>query len=162
VARFKKLRKSCLEREWPFLRARLMRDAARMYRLQEDREDALQDVFVKLWEFYRLKPPGELWLIARTVLANNYCNWVRKSAKASRVSLEDAYREPKSSEWEDTLVLRMDGLAGLTPKQERAVILRSMGYSYEEISAMTGVGKSAVNAWIWRARAKARGGECGG
>lgn len=162
MGRFRKPRRSCLEREWPFLRARLMRDAARMYRLQEDREDALQDVFAKLWEFYRLKPPGELWLIARTVLANNYCNWVRKEAKASRVALEDAYREPRSSEWEDTLVLRLDGLSGLTPKQERAVILRSMGYSYGEISAMTGVGKSAVNAWIWRARAKARGGECGG
>lgn len=161
MARYGKPRGSCLEREWPLLRARLMRDAARMYRLQEDREDALQDVFARLWEFYRLKPPGELWLIARTVLANNYCNWVRKEAKASRVALEDAYREPRSPGWEDALALRLDGLSGLTPKQERAVILRSMGYSYAEISAMTGVGKSAVNAWIWRARAKARCGERG-
>ena len=138
--------------------AACLRFAARMLGDAEDAEDAVQEAFVRAHRAlagYEARETFRAWLFAILV---NRCRTAafRRGRRRRRFvhdepALDAAFVEPDAVASETRLELEL-ALEALEPAQREAFLLRHVEQlSYEEMSATTGVGVSALKMRVKRA-----------
>ena len=119
-----------------------------------DREDAVQEAILRAWErLDTLREPRyfETWLIRILI---NECHNVQRRGK--RLVLAEVPPEPEPPR-EDRSHELTDALAALDEGMRLCVELHYIeGYSVKEVSAMLGIGESAVKLRLHRGRKKLR------
>jgi len=147
------------------IKDRLFRLAKTLLQNQEDAEDALQEVYMKLWNnkeiIEDLKSPEAY---AMKVM-KNYCLDKLKSRKNKhmvQIRENEIGREhftPFSSVSFDSLKDLMLKLFSTLPEQQRMIIhMRDIEhYSYEEIADVTGMNVNAIRVNLSRARKNVKG-----
>lgn len=134
------------------------------YRLLKDRldaEDALQEVFIKVYEHassFEPKATVSAWL--NRITANHCLNRLRQRHfqepldQEDAVALPDAGASPLEALEEQHLAWRLeDLLAALPENQRRALILKRFGdLSYQQIGEEMGLSPQAVDGLLKRAR----------
>jgi RNA polymerase sigma-70 factor, ECF subfamily len=126
---------------------------------REDAEDAVQTTFLYAFRSLRrgIVPNHELaWLLK---IAQNVCRTRHRSTSrrgrheqvADPAMLEAVSATPPRDT--DELFTLRQALAGMPPRQQRAILLREWkGLSYEEIGEELGLSRSAVETLLFRAR----------
>ena len=135
---------------------RCLRFARSFLNSPEDAEECVQDAFVRVHKAFRRYEDRErfnAWLFR--ILANR-CRSARRRARQVLVNLAQLRRMTSTSTaTRDPLSLGDDfcrGLAALPRDQREAFLLRHVeGFTYEEISAISGVSVMAVRMRVSRA-----------
>ena len=141
--------------------ARCLRVATHLLGDADEAEDAVQDAFVRAYRHlgsYRERDRFGAWMLRIVV---NQCR--TRAAKAARFTRFDTVQhEPDAQhgadfEANDRRAELAHALAQLGPEQREAIVLRfTEELTYEEISALTGVGISALKMRVKRAREQLR------
>jgi RNA polymerase sigma factor (sigma-70 family) len=137
------------------------------YRISGDRPDAeelVQDTFVRAYRALTGYPPARVRdLRLRGWLTTILLNAGRNRSRVRRVSTVELVFEPGSEPAADPLTRRDERetwerlLAGLTPAQRTAVVLRHVdGLSYAEIAEAVGRPEGTVKAHVHRGLAALR------
>jgi len=139
--------------------------AFRVLKNREGSEDAVQEIFLKLWTMQaKLKDYNSIDALATTMLKNHCIDQVRKQKLRNDKSIDDFgidYATELSPhdelERNDTISV-LDGIIGALPEKFRELIqLRDMeGLSYEEISDITHLNINALRVNLSRARKMVR------
>ncbi len=140
---------------------RLYNLAYRLLKDPLDAEDALQEVFIKVYEHaasFEPKAPVSAWL--NRITANHCLNRLRQRhfqeplEPDDAVAVPDAGASPLEALEEQHLARRLeDLLAALPENQRRALILKRFGdLSYQEIAEIMGTSPGSVDGLIKRAR----------
>ncbi len=139
--------------------------AFRILKRREEAEDAIQEVFLKLWKLRnKLKEYRSLEAFAMTV-TRNYC--LDKIRTTHTVSVEDNYYYNNPAMIDDTADRKLDmkdavshvkDIINNLPEQQRMVIhLRDIeGNSYHEISKIMKENVNTLRVSVSRARTKVR------
>lgn len=134
------------------------------YRLLKDpleAEDALQEVFLKVYEnAHRFEPKASVSAWLHRITANHCLNLLRARHpqesldQEDSITLADSGATPLQALEEQDLGRRLEELlAALPENQRRALILkRFAGLSYQEIAAEMGLSPQAVDGLLKRAR----------
>lgn len=140
---------------------RLFHLAYRLLKDQMEAEDALQEVFVKVYEHaHRFKPQAAVAAWLNRITANHCLNRLRRKHPADSLDQEEAPGvadggpTPLEAMEEADLSQRLEALlAALPENQRRALILkRFAGLSYQEIGEEMGLSPQAVDGLLKRAR----------
>ena len=141
--------------------ARCLRVATNLLGDADEAEDAVQDSFVRAYRHlgsYRERDRFGAWLLRIVV---NQCR--TRAAKAARFTRFDTAQHEPDAEHSagidagDRRAELAHALAQLGPDQREAIVLRfTEELSYEEISALTGVGVSALKMRVQRACTRLR------
>jgi RNA polymerase sigma-70 factor, ECF subfamily len=140
---------------------RLFHLAYRLLKDSMEAEDALQEVFVKVFEHAaRFEPQSTVAAWLNRITANHCLNRLRQRRPAESLDQEnspvaaDAGPSPLEALEEADLSQRLEALlAGLPENQRRALILKRFGgLSYAEIGAEMGLSPQAVDGLLKRAR----------
>jgi len=134
------------------------------YRLLKDpleAEDALQEVFLKVYEnAHRFEPKASVSAWLHRITANHCLNLLRARHpqesldQEDSITLADSGATPLQALEEQDLGRRLEELLEALPEnQRRALILkRFAGLSYQEIAAEMGLSPQAVDGLLKRAR----------
>jgi len=134
------------------------------YRLLKDplgAEDALQEVFIKVYEnAHRFEPKSTVSAWLHRITANHCLNLLRQRRPQESLDGEDAPMVPDTQATplealeEADLSRRLEELLNALPEnQRRALILKRFGgLSYQEIAAEMGLSPPAVDGLLKRAR----------
>ena len=122
-------------------------------RHEEDSRDVVQTAFEKLWrnrtEVNWVKSKSYLFTIA-------YHQMIDHLRKSSRIQLRESFREDAGiydRPADNLKKVLEEALARLNETQRSLVMLKDYeGYSYEEISEITGLNESQVKVYLHRAR----------
>ena len=138
------------------LRKRFLQQARRMLPSLEDAEDALQDVFVRLWpRAEMLNTPSDVEAMTTVVLHRRAIDLNRRM---SAVPTEEMPMVEQGSDDRDALQeaeVLMERL--LTPLQREIIRLKEYeDRPYSEVAALLGMQEAAVRMQLSRARKKLR------
>ena len=134
------------------------------YRLLKDpleAEDALQEVFLKVYESaHRFEPKAKVSTWLHRITANHCLNLLRQRHPQDSLDQDDAPAVPDSGATplqaleEQDLSRRLEALLDALPEnQRRALVLkRFAGLSYQEIGEEMGLSPQAVDGLLKRAR----------
>jgi len=134
------------------------------YRLLKDpleAEDALQEVFIKVYEnAHRFEPKATVSAWLHRITANHCLNLLRQRRPQESLDGEDApmvpdtQATPREALEEADLSRRLEELLNALPEnQRRALVLkRFANLSYQEIAAEMGLSTQAVDGLLKRAR----------
>lgn len=134
------------------------------YRLLQDpleAEDALQEVFLKVYEHaHRFEPRGTVSAWLNRITANHCLNLLRQRQRQESLDQEEAPLVPdpgatplQALEEQDLSRRLEELLATLPEKQRRALILKRFGgLSYQEIGELLDLSPKAVDGLLKRAR----------
>jgi RNA polymerase sigma factor (sigma-70 family) len=148
-------------------RTRLLAIARRNSACAEDAEEALQDAFILFIDHFDpdTEAPPLAWL---TLTLKRRC-WAlyrhqRLRAATRREGGAEGLRDPRRlpeevAEAGDALARMRHQLAALKPAERRALGLLALGYSYREISELTGWTYTKVNRCIAEGRAALQRGQ---
>lgn len=142
---------------------KLYRFAKRMLGNSEEAEDAVQEVFLKLWtQRKKLDNIMNLDAYAMTMMKNHCIDSIR-AAKTKVLTLNEeivggAVPNPhRKAELTDTKELIENIIRELPETQKMSVQLRDIeGYSYDEIEEISGMTRNAIKVNLSRARSKIR------
>ncbi len=149
------------EQEAATLRTPLTVVALHYLHSQEDAEDIVQDVLVRLWRMVgELHPP--MAPLAKVLTRNLCVDRIRRQSKATIVEMDadgkgKALRETLSTEAsppeQDTALRLQQAMEQLTPKQQLVVRLRhTEGMSTANMARLTGDSEAALRQTLCRAR----------
>lgn len=133
--------------------------AFRILRKQDEAEDAVQEVFIRLWRMgERLDDYKSIDALA-TTMTKNYCiDQVRKSRQM--VDLDNNYDDLSASspaeimESSESFAIITEIISGLSSNYREMVNMRDIeGLSYQEISRKTGQNINTIRVILSRARA---------
>jgi len=134
----------------------LYRFALRYCSISSDAEDAVQDVFVTLWERRdEVNVSGVKGYLIR-LLYRRLVDMHRHDEVVRKAGVE-VWRTDNGERRTETAFELHDALSqalGQLPEQQRAlVLLRDLeGYEYGEMAAMTGLSEQQVGVYLYRAR----------
>ncbi len=116
-------------------------------------EDIIQDTFEKLWikleEVSALKVKSYLF----TAAYHTMIDYIRKEKRNSQVDPATLYEQADANQYSDLREVLERAIQNLPADQKAVVMLRDYeGYSYKEISEITGLNESQVKVYIYRAR----------
>lgn len=140
---------------------RLYHLAFRLLKDPMEAEDALQEVFVKVWEAAaRFAPRATVAAWLSRITANHCLNLLRQRRPSDSLDADDAPSLPDGGPTpletleEQDINRRLDALlAALPENQRRALILKRFGgLSYQEIAEEMGLSPQAVDGLLKRAR----------
>lgn len=140
---------------------RLYQLAYRLLKDPQEAEDALQEVFLKIYEKARsFQPRGTVRAWMNRITANHCLNRLRERVPLSSLDdesapeLESSGPTPLESLEESDLARRLEELlAALPENQRRALVLKRFGHlSYQEIAEVLETTPDAVDGLIKRAR----------
>ena len=140
---------------------RLYQLAYRFLKDSLEAEDALQEVFLKVYEHaFRFEPQGSVSAWLNRITANHCLNRLRSRVPqesldtAEAPEVRDHQASPLEALEEQELSQRLEALlAALPENQRRALILkRFAGLSYQEIADSLGLSVDAVDGLLKRAR----------
>lgn len=133
--------------------------AFRMLGSEEDTKDALQDVLLKLWKMrFEIDPGRKVESLAMTMMKNVCIDRLREKKKlnghSSAIAEVSGYTLTNFSDKD--LVQRVGEEIKKLPGLQRVIIDMKdiQGYSYEEISEITGLNVNAIRVNVSRARKK--------
>jgi RNA polymerase sigma-70 factor, ECF subfamily len=140
---------------------RLYQVAYRLLRDPLEAEDALQEVFLKVYEHaHRFEPKASVSAWLHRITANHCLNLLRRRRPQESLDDDDAPpvpdvgATPLQALEERDLNRRLEQLLDALPEnQRRALVLkRFAGLSYQEIAAEMGLSPQAVDGLLKRAR----------
>lgn len=140
---------------------RLYQVAFRLLKDSLEAEDALQEVFIKVYEnAHRFEPKSTVSAWLHRITANQCLNILRQRHPQESLDGEDAPLVPDSQATplealeEADLARRLEGLLQALPEnQRRALVLkRFANLSYQEIAEEMGLSPQAVDGLLKRAR----------
>jgi len=142
---------------------KMYRLALRLLISKESAEDAIQEVFLKLWNGNKkIKNYANIEAFAMTV-TRNYCLDQLKSKQNSNLKLVHTNyksREPSVHDQIEVLdeLAQVSQIVANLPEQQRTIFqLRDIEqFEYEEISEITKMSESAIRVALSRARKKIR------
>jgi RNA polymerase sigma-70 factor (ECF subfamily) len=152
-----------LERALAAMRPKLHRYCARMAGSVIDGEDIVQDAMVKALEARPVAGAivhldGWLFRIAHNAALDHLRRRARIGAAHADIDLETAEGFAPIESTYDSAAASLQTLMRLAPSQRSAVVLRDvLGYSLDEIAAVTDMTIAAVKAALHRGRARLRG-----
>ena len=115
--------------------------------------DIVQDSFEKLWinvsKIEHQKAKSYLF----TTAYHTMIDYIRKEKKMVLMDEQANYYLPDNKQYSDLKEI-LEKAVSLLPEDQRSVVLLRdyEGYSYEEISEITGLSESQVKVYIFRAR----------
>ena len=120
---------------------------------KEKARDVVQDSFEKLWIKHETVTAGKVKSYLFSTAYHTMIDMIRKESRLT--SLEDAheYKYSDENQYSDLNEI-LHRAINLLPETQRSVILLRdyEGYSYEEISEITGLNESQVKVYIYRGR----------
>lgn len=136
--------------------------AFRILSKQDEAEDAVQEVFIRLWKMGEKLGEYDSIDALATTMTKNYCiDQLRKSRQM--VDLDDKYDDYSSSspaeimEKAESFLIVDEIINGLTPNYREIIKMHDIdGLSYEEISQKTGQNINTIRVNLSRARAMIR------
>lgn len=140
---------------------KLYRYALRIVGDHMEAEDVIQELLIKIWkkkdQFLQIDNK-EAWCM--TLTRNMSIDKTRKKKKHRASNIEDFYFIKDSSatpyqsiESQDNMSRLQSIISGLTEKQQTVIHLRDVeGYSYKEISDITGYTVDQIKVYLHRAR----------
>ncbi|MDQ3292130.1 MAG: RNA polymerase sigma factor [Bacteroidota bacterium] len=139
---------------------KLFRLAKTMLRHHEEAEDALQEVFLKLWtNQHKLEACNSVEAFAMTVTKNLCLDKLkaktpRHLADVTEMELESGYTTPQQSYELSNSAEVMRQLVDQLPEQQKLILhLRDVeGYSFEEIEQITQLPMNTIRVTLSRAR----------
>jgi RNA polymerase sigma-70 factor, ECF subfamily len=144
------------------MREKLIRTARRMLEDEADSEDAVQEVFLKLWQIReKLDQFDSLEAFATTMIKNCCIDTIRKRNRLEPID-DSLYRQAGSDEIrhlenrsnEELIRQIVEQLPNL---QKSILTMKDMdGYELDEIAQITGSSNEAVRVNLSRARKKVR------
>ena len=116
-------------------------------------EDIVQDTFEKLWvkleEVSALKVKSYLF----TAAYHTMIDFIRKEKRYQQMSDSSSFEDVHTEQYSDLGEVLETAIGLLPPDQKAVVMLRDYeGYTYREISEITGLSESQVKVYIYRAR----------
>lgn len=142
------------------LQSLLFRDAMRILCDRFEAEDAVQNLYMRLWkkrvELQNLiSPDGYCRMALRNICIDRLRGIVDSAGSvADDIQVPDETKTPFEIEDEQHCIQIY--LSGLPPQQRKVVQLRMSGHNYEEIEALTGLSAVNVRVIITRLRKKFR------
>jgi RNA polymerase sigma factor (sigma-70 family) len=137
---------------------KIYRFAKRLLISHDEAEDAVQEVFIKLWkQSNKLSQLAKPEAFAMTV-TKNYCLDRLKSKQSSQVQLVSTHHpvsrnEEKQMENRDFTGMVFEFMQVLPEKQRMVMQLRDVeGYEYEEVAQIMEMNETAVRVTLSRAR----------
>jgi RNA polymerase sigma factor (sigma-70 family) len=147
------------------LNRQLYRYAYRFLGNQEDSKDAVQDVFVKLWNL-RSEIDGFASIEAFSIrIMRNHCLDKLKQKKAVSLDVQEYFYNRSDGglapdrrlEVNDSLDIVKNAIAGMLEPQRSVVRMRDIeGFSNEEIAVALGIADGTVRVILSRGRTKIR------
>ncbi len=131
--------------------------AFRMLGNRDDTKDALQDVLLKLWKMRFEIDTGRVESLAMTIMKNVCIDRLRQRKKTNGHSSGIADGKEYIINYDEKdLVKRVSEEIKNLPEMQRVIIDMKdiQGYSYEEISEITGQNINAIRVNVSRARKK--------
>lgn len=152
------------QREILPINKRLFATAFRLLRNREEAEDAVQEVFIKLWNMRdKLTDYKSPLALATTMTRNQSLDRLRKHKPAliEDGGMEEIDRSGKSPqailENSESLILINSIIDRLPDKHKEAITMHDIdGFSYQEISEMTGTNLATLRVNLSRARESVR------
>jgi len=115
--------------------------------------DVVQDTFEKLWIKLEEVPFLKVKSYLFTAAYHTMIDHIRKVSRMSGTEPENRLEPGHSEQYSDLSEVLEKAVAGLPADQRSVVMLRDYeGYSYREISEITGLSESQVKVYIYRAR----------
>ena len=145
------------------MKHRIYRLARWMMKHEEEAEDVVQEVFLKLWSKRNgLDKYNSLEALAMRVTKNLCLDKLKSKAYTTGADLKDYFSDAspspfKKTEMADSIAI-LKSIINQLPEQQRMVMqLRTIeGYDNEEITAMTGMTANNIRVMLSRARKSIR------
>lgn len=142
------------------LRPLMMRIALDFFRNEEDAEDAVQEVLLKMWK-REWRPGDDIKAMAVVATKNQCVTMARKQRLRQYLSLEDA-REHASPEQADAIVVAKEqrqrieqAIRSLSRSEQRIIRLnQEQDLNADEIALVTGIQIKSVRSMLSMARKK--------
>ena len=145
---------------------KLFRLAKALLKTNEDAEDAIQEVFLKLWNMRtKLSEYRSVEALAVTMTKNICLDKIRTKKNknffdinSGRIDIDSGFITPyKNTEAADSMSLMYQIIEQLPAMDRYIVHLRDVeGYEYEEIEELTGINVNAIRVKLSRARKSIR------
>lgn len=115
--------------------------------------DIVQDSFEKLWINVNKIESQKAKSYLFTTAYHTMIDYIRKEKKMVLMDEQADYYLPDNKQYSDLKEI-LEKAVSLLPEDQRSVVLLRdyEGYSYEEISEITGLSESQVKVYIFRAR----------
>lgn len=138
------------------MHGRLYSHAIKLLGSSTDAEDAVQAVYLKLWERRdRLHEVNDKWAYCSAMLTN-ICNdyWRRNPARATEIEVEEDIPDADSESYEYTDFEEFTRLyiERLPDMQRRVMTMRMEGATTEEIRKITGLSATNIRTILSRVR----------
>ena len=119
----------------------------------ERARDIVQDSFVKLWIKHETVTAGKVKSYLFSTAYHTMIDMIRKESRLTNLEQAHEYEYSHQDQYTDLNEI-LHRAINLLPETQRSVILLRdyEGYSYEEISEITGLNESQVKVYIYRAR----------
>ncbi len=121
---------------------------------EEKARDIVQDSFEKLWEKLEAVSPDKMKSYLFSTAYHTMIDVIRKDKR--NTELDSVYEEKHyhTDAYNDLNEVLHNAVEKLPETQKAVLLLRDYeGYSYREISGITGLNESQVKVYIYRARA---------
>lgn len=129
----------------------LYRYALGIVRREDEAADVVQDAFERLWLNRSKVQPGKARSYLFSTAHNRSIDQLRRKRPTDEVMPHHVHSEDEAPH--DLQAWLQRGLATLPADQRSALLLRDYeGYSYNEISDLTGLSLDQVKVYIFRAR----------
>ena len=116
-------------------------------------QDIVQDTFEKLWMKKEVVSFEKVKSYLFTASYHTMIDAIRKASKINTYDNLNFVKGYNSNEYSDLNDVLHEGLKQLPESQRSAILLYDYeGYSYKEISEITGMNESQVKVYIYRAR----------
>ena len=148
----------CFKERYLTLSEKLYRVAFYILESRSDAEDALQELYLKLWQGNAFLDKVQNPLAYSIRLLKNIC--IDRIRLSRKVTLTDDFTEPYDSNYEDEQIdsrLRLDkvlsAIKSLPERQRQIVTLRLLeGKTFDEIASITGLNYLTIRVMLSRAR----------
>ncbi|MCY7409469.1 MAG: RNA polymerase sigma factor [Chitinophagales bacterium] len=132
---------------------RVFRFIVKNMRNRDDAQDVVQNAFMILWKNYESISFEKSRSYLFTVAYHNMIDQFRKKKFNEELSDDHNQIQGNNYQYTGTREALDEGLKKLPELQQTVVLLRDYeGYNYEEIGEITGLNKSQVKVYIFRAR----------
>lgn len=149
-----------LEQIIPQLRPQMMRVALDFFHHQEDAEDAVQEVLLRMWR-RQWKPDDDVTALAIRATKNQCVTQARRNRLRQHLPIDDTPHPPSTSESDQPMLTRERemmielAISTLTRSEQRLIRLRQQdGLDAKEIATLTGIPLASVRSMLSMARKK--------
>jgi len=116
-------------------------------------KDIVQDTFEKLWINIKLVNSNKVKSYIFTTAYHTMIDAIRKEKKITLIDSYDNNNTLIDNNYSDVVEILNKAVEKLPADQRSVLLLRDYeGYSYEEISEITGLSEAQVKVYIYRAR----------